>query len=52
MAGGIPTYHRALRGGFQTLSPGATANDLSPAVGDANTSIPEYKAFLGNIRKA
>lgn len=38
--------------GFQGLAPGATANDLSPAVGDANTSIPESKAFLGNIRKA
>jgi len=38
--------------GFQSLAPGATANDLSPAAGDPNTMIPEYKAFLGNIRKA
>lgn len=31
---------------------GATANSLTPHVGDANTSIPEYKAFLADIRKA
>ncbi len=38
--------------GYQGLVTGATANDLVPAVGDGNTSIPEYKAFLCNIRKA
>ncbi len=27
------------------------ANQLTPHVGDANTTIPEYKAFLVNIRK-
>jgi len=27
------------------------ANQLSPHVGDANTTIPEYKAFLVNLRK-
>ena len=31
---------------------GAIANDLTPNVGDANTSIPEYKAYLVNIEKA
>jgi len=25
---------------------------LTPHVGDANTMIPEYKAFLVNVRKA
>ena len=38
--------------GYQGLVSGATANNLVPAVGDANTNIPEYKAFLCNIRKA
>jgi formate dehydrogenase major subunit len=28
------------------------ANDLTPHVGDGNTSIPEFKAFLVDIRKA
>lgn len=31
---------------------GAIANDITPNVGDANTSIPEYKAFLVNVEKA
>lgn len=38
--------------GYQSLAPGATANDLTPCVGDANTRIPESKAFLCNIKKA
>lgn len=38
--------------GYQGLVTGATANDLIPAVGDGNTSIPEYKAFLCNVTKA
>lgn len=38
--------------GYQGLAPGATANDLTPSVGDPNTNIPEYKAFLCNVRKA
>ncbi len=33
------------------LSPGASANVLTPHIGDANTRIPEYKAFLVNIKK-
>lgn len=27
-------------------------NDLSPNVGDPNSYIPEYKAFLVNVEKA
>jgi len=38
--------------GYQGLAPGSTANDLTPCVGDPNTMIPEYKAFLCNISKA
>ncbi|HHX49817.1 MAG TPA: formate dehydrogenase, partial [Clostridia bacterium] len=38
--------------GFKGLAVGASANDLTPFVGDPNTSIPEYKAFLCNITKA
>ena len=38
--------------GFTGLSTGDSANVLTPHVGDANTMIPEYKAFLVNVRKA
>ena len=38
--------------GFRGMSRGAVTNDLSPSVGDANTTIPEYKAFLCNVRRA
>lgn len=31
---------------------GETVNDLTPNVGDPNTMVPEYKAFLVNIEKA
>jgi formate dehydrogenase major subunit len=37
--------------GFQGLCVGDTANNLSPHVGDANTTIPEYKAFLVRVKK-
>jgi formate dehydrogenase major subunit len=37
--------------GFGALCPGASANILTPHIGDANTRIPEYKAFLVNIKK-
>jgi len=37
--------------GFNGLATGGTANMLTTAVGDANTTIPEYKAFLCNIEK-
>jgi formate dehydrogenase major subunit len=37
--------------GFQGLCTGDSANKLSPHVGDANTMIPEFKAFLVRVRK-
>jgi formate dehydrogenase-N alpha subunit len=37
---------------WQGLAKGATANFLTPHVGDGNTMIPEYKAFLVDVRKA
>ena len=37
--------------GYMGLSTGDSANILTPHVGDANTMIPEFKAFLCNIRK-
>jgi len=37
--------------GFMGLSTGHSANVLTPHVGDANTMIPEYKAFLCDVRK-
>jgi len=33
------------------MARGASANTLTPSVGDGNTFIPEYKAFLVDIRK-
>ena len=38
--------------GYIGLSTGDSANMLTPHVGDANTMIPEYKAFLVEVRKA
>ena len=38
--------------GYIGLSTGDSANVLTPNVGDANTMIPEYKAFLCNVRRA
>lgn len=38
--------------GYTGLSTGDSANQLTPHVGDANTMIPEFKAFLCNVRKA
>jgi formate dehydrogenase major subunit len=37
--------------GFAGLAKGGSANVLTTAVGCANTTIPEYKAFLCNIEK-
>ena len=37
--------------GFTGLSQGHSANRLTPHVGDANTMIPEYKAFLVKVTK-
>jgi len=38
--------------GYQGLVTGDSANALTPRVGDPNTSIPEFKAFLVNAEKA
>ncbi len=38
--------------GYTGLSTGDSANLLTPHVGDANTMIPEYKAFLVDVEKA
>ena len=37
--------------GYQGGSTGPVGNDLTPSIGDANTTIPEFKAFLCNVRK-
>lgn len=37
--------------GYQGLVKGDITNFLTPHVGDANTTIPEFKAFLVNVRK-
>lgn len=37
--------------GYTGLVKGGSANELTPPVGDANTMIPETKAFLCNVRK-
>jgi formate dehydrogenase major subunit len=37
--------------GFNGLATGDSANVLTDAVGDANTHIPEYKAFMCDIKK-
>ena len=37
--------------GYKGLSTGDSANVLTPHVGDANTMIPEYKAFLVRVTK-
>jgi formate dehydrogenase major subunit len=37
--------------GFMGLSQGAITNQLTPHVGDPNTMIPEYKAFLCDVQR-
>ena len=44
---GMPWHY-----GWSGLATGDSANDLTPHIGDGNTMIPEYKAFLVNVRKA
>ena len=44
------THHYSWAGVFGTDV--NTVNDLTPNVGDPNSFIPEYKAFLVNIEKA
>lgn len=38
--------------GYSGLSTGDSANCLTPHIGDANTTMPEYKTFLVNVKKA
>jgi formate dehydrogenase major subunit len=38
--------------GYCGLCSGDSANILTPHVGDANTRIPEFKAFLVDLKKA
>lgn len=38
--------------GYAGLATGDSGNQLTPHVGDANTMIPEYKAFLCQVEKA
>jgi anaerobic selenocysteine-containing dehydrogenase len=38
--------------GYSSASKGDSANLLTPYVSDANSHIPEYKAFLVDVRKA
>ncbi len=44
---GLPWHY-----GWAGIATGDIVNDLTPHIGDANTMIPEYKAFLVDIRKA
>lgn len=37
--------------GWSGIATGDSANDLTPHVGDGNTGIPEYKAFLVDVRR-
>jgi len=43
---GMPWHY-----GYAGIAKGDSANILTPSVGDVNTRIPEYKAFLCNIEK-
>ena len=43
---GMPWHY-----GWAGLATGDSANDLTPHIGDGNTMIPEYKAFLVDVRK-
>ncbi len=43
---GLPWHY-----GYKGLAKGCSANCLTPHVGDANTMIPEYKAFLCDLKK-
>jgi formate dehydrogenase major subunit len=38
--------------GYKGMYTGMSANLLTPHIGDANTQIPEYKAFLCDVKKA
>lgn len=38
--------------GYKGIATGSTANRLTPHIGDANSTIPEYKVFLCDVRRA
>lgn len=38
--------------GYKGIATGASANRLTPHIGDANSFIPEYKAFLCDVRRS
>jgi formate dehydrogenase major subunit len=44
---GMPWHY----GWVTPLNGGDSANIVTPNVGDPNTGIPEYKAFMVNLRK-
>ncbi len=52
--GGKPVHHIGViwHFGYSGMAKGDSGNILTPSVGDANTSIPEYKTFLCNVRRA
>ncbi|UCB43655.1 MAG: formate dehydrogenase-N subunit alpha [Dehalococcoidales bacterium] len=52
--GGKTIYHIGViwHFGYSGMAKGDSGNILTPHVGDANTTIPEYKTFLCNIRRA
>lgn len=52
--GGKTVYHIGVLNhwGYSGMATGDSGNILTPHVGDANTTIPEYKTFLCNVRRA
>ena len=49
------TYHQVglpWHFGYRGLAQGGSANLLTPHIGDPNTLIPEYKAFLCKVEPA
>ena len=52
--GGQTVHHIGILNhwGYSGMSTGDSGNILTPHVGDANTTIPEYKTFLCNVRRA
>ena len=47
LQGGLPWHF----GGMGAKNGGDTANILTPSIGDANTMIPETKAFMVDVVK-
>jgi len=54
MVGGVETHMVGMPWHYGWITPingGDSANIVTPNVGDPNTGIPEYKAFMVNLRK-